>query len=264
MARALTRGVIEVPNSAEAHAALALLNARLERLESARQSLTTSTSAPLDKASQALFVRYGAAMLSAPCAHAGEAAPDPAHSELNYGQFRLVVEALCDWLRLLKLVPRRVYCLEDFDAQIVGRAIAQQLEVQFEVADGDGFTHSKSLIVSADSRALTAPPLRTIFPSQVLYALNLHRETGAIAPDVASQACANLILPWHNERLSARKIGGIVERIAQAPRNALPSPSSQKSHTNWSARLEFYRAQRAQLSAGNSAFTRLSMLPEIN
>ena len=255
MARALGQGVIEVPNSAEAHAALALLQARLGRLEGAGP---VATDAALDQESRELFVRYGTAVLSVPCAH--DNAANSAHGELSYAQLRSMVEALCDWLHLLKLVPRQVCCLADFDAQIVGGAIAHRLQIQSAIADGGAFTRSKSLIVSADSRALIAPPLRTIFPSQVLYAFNLHRETGNIAPDVTSRVCAQLQLPWQNERLSARKISGIIERISQAP----PSPSSASTDENWPTRLEFYRAQRALLSAGNSSFTRTSMLPETN
>ena len=266
MARALARGIIEVPNSAEAHTALSHLNARLARLESARAF--TAEVAPLDAATRAHFVRYGAALLGAPsplpqapAARArrsgrGKAVSAVQQGTLDYSALRPIIEGVCEWLELLKLLPRRVYGLDDFDSQIIGRAIAQQLETDFEIANGDGFTHSKTLVVSADSRQLCAPPLRTVFPGQVLYAFNLHRETGAITPDLSSLAMPALSLPWHEERLSARKIAALIERIHSAD-PVQPSPQ-------WPTRLEFYRARRALLTAGNSSFSRLTMLPEIS
>ena len=256
MKRALGRGIIEVPSSAEAHAALDNLNSRLARLESAR---LIDKAAPLDAVTRALFVRYGAALLSAPLPPTSAvhwAIHEEQVADLDYAALRLSVNGACEWLQLLKLKPRRVFSLDDFDSQIIGRAMAQQLEAEFEVANGEGFTHSKALIISADSRLLTAPPLRIIFPGQVLYAFNLHRETGAIAPDVSSLASHELTLPWHAERLSARRITGIVERIATAP--------LRETNGDWLARLEFYRERRMLLAAGNSSFTRLSMLPEFS
>ena len=243
MRRALRRGIIEVPNSADAHAALDQLNARLLRLESARQS--SSAASLVDETTRVHFVRYGVALLNPPFAAA---------LELDYGMLRLLVNELCDWLQLLKLVPRQVFLLEDFDSQIIGRAIALQLGASFEIVNGDSYTRSKSLIVSADGRNLTAPPLNVVFPGQVLYAFNSSRETGSIAPDVASLTQAEFVVPWQSQRLSSRKIASLVERITGAP--------LRQSQSHWPARLEFYRARRALLTAGNSIFHRAPMLPE--
>ena len=248
MTRALRRGIIEVPNSAEAHAALAQLNARLSRLESVR---LVSNSVSLDATTRAVFVSYGAAILSSLDHPAASQTPE----SIQYGELRLLLSGFCDWLQFLKIAPRRIFCLEDFDSQIIARALAQQLNVDCTVAQGgDGFTYSKSLIVSADNRSLLAPPLRTIFPAQVLYSFNLHREGGAIVPDVSAISRAGLVLPWHDERLSARKVASVVERISTAPSFA--------TAPDWQTRLEFYRSRRDLLTAGNSCYSRLSMLPE--
>ncbi len=249
MTRALRRGIIEVPNSSEAHAALALLNTRLMRIESMRLA---PSDAPLDETTRALFVRYGAAILSMP--DLATPAAEALGTGLEYGELQLSLESLCQWLRLLKIMPRRIFCLADLDSQILGRALAYQLNIEFEVTNGDGYTHSKSLIVTADNRALLAAPLRTIFPAQVLYSLNLHREGGAIAPDVAGMSRAGLLFPWRDERLTTRKIATIAERIVNAP--------APMNSDNWQSRLEFYRARRDLLTAGNSCYSRLSMLPE--
>ncbi len=249
MTRALRRGIIEVPNSSEAHTALAQLNVRLARIESVRLA---KGEASLDDTTRALFVRYGAAILCAPEATAPT--EEAMNVSLQYGELRFSLECLGQWLRLLKIMPRRIFCLEDLDSQILGRALAYQLNVEFEVTNGEGFTHSKSLIVTADNRALFAAPLRTIFPAQVLYTLNLHRTGGAIVPDVAGLSRASLILPWQNERLSTRKVAAVVERIVNAPGPTFPD--------HWHSRLEFYRARRELLTAGNSSYSRLSMLPE--
>lgn len=250
MTQALRRGILEVPNSAEAHAALSLLNVRLSRLESARLA---SSDGFLDETTRSLFVSYGAAMLSAPSTVASS--PAIPTGVWQYGELNLSLHQLCEWLRCLKIAPRRIFSLEDFDSQILGRALAQQLNIEFSVADGDGYTHSKSLIVSADNRGLLASPLRTVFPAQVLYSLNLHREGGVIVPDVSGTTSPGLALPWQEERLSARKIAGVVERITQVPVSLATS--------DWPARLEFYRARRQWLTAGNSCYSRFSMLPEV-
>ena len=251
MRRALGRGIVEVPNSADAHAALDNLNARLLRLESVRQP--KSDEPPQDDATLMHFVRYGAALLNAPDAYfASSGVKD---ETLSYEDLRLLVDELCQWLQALKLMPRRVFSTEDFDSQIIGRAVALQLEVSFEIVDGEGYARSKSLIVSADGRHLTASALRAVFPGQALYALNLHQEIGSIAPDVASLTQTKIVLPWHDQRLSARKIAGVAERIFNAPLRA--------SSSDWPARVEFYRARRAQLTAGNSIFHRAPILPEI-
>ncbi len=246
MARALGQGIIEVPNSGEAYAALDQLNSRLERLESVRANLDSST---LDEFSRAHFVRYGAALLSSP-----KLIPEET-TVLNYEDLRLRVDGLCDWLRLLKLMPRKTFLFDDADSIIVGRAVAVRLGIPFEIADGDGYTYSKSLIVSADSRNMLAPPLRTIFPGQVLYSLNLHLETSSIAPDVASVICPQLRLPWHGKPLSSRKITEFVESISNAPFHS--------TNGDWGERLEFFRARRSLLAAGNSKFNRFHILPSI-
>ena len=253
MRRALSRGIIEVPNSADAHAALDNLNARLLRLESVHQP--QGDKPPSDDATLMHFVRYGAALLNVTDAHPLSDSPPLKQETLSYEKLRLLVDELCQWLQLLKLEPRQVFLLEDFDSQIIGRAVALQLGVGFEIVDGESYARSKSLIVSADGRHLTVSALRAVFPGQVLYALNLHPETGSIVPDVASLIQSEFVLPWQEQRLSARKIAGVVERIANAPLQASPG--------DWPARLEFYRARRAQLTAGNSIFHRSTMLPEI-
>lgn len=249
MTRALRRGIIEVPNSLEAHAALAQLNARLERLQSARLTPVKE----IDEATRSLFVSYGAAILSAPDELAWT--PETQSEIFEYESLRSSLNCLCEWLQALKIAPRRIFSQEDLDSQIIARALASQLSVEWSIAKGgDGLTHSKSLIVSADSRTLYAPPLRTIFPAQVVYAFNLHREGGSIMPDVSGVSRAELIWPWQEERLSPRKISTIVDRIVSEP--TTPKP------TAWLTRLEFYRSRRSLLSAGNSCYSRLSMLPE--
>lgn len=245
MARALRRGIIEVPNSSEAHAALAQLNARLARIESAGLSEKEA----VDEVTRALFIRYGAAILTAP----GERAELDA--VLEYAELRHSLSCFCEWLKLLKIAPRRIFSLEDLDSQIIARVLAEQLSVEWMLAEnGDGFTHSKSLIVSADSRALLAPPLRTIFPAQIVYAFNLHQEGGAIMPDVSGISHADLVWPWQEERLSPRKISDVVNHIL--------SESSTPASATWLSRLEFYRVRRGLLSAGNSCYSRHSILPE--
>ncbi len=246
MARALARGIIEVPSSAEAHAALDSLNVRLKRVESADESVRQSR---LDGISRAHFVRYGAALLSSPLTQTSTS------KHFDYAELKLATNALCEWLQQLKLKPRRVYSLEDFDSQILARALAQQFEIDCEVADGDGFTHSKALIVGSDSRQFTASPLRTVFPGQVLYAFNLHRETGTIAPDVSGLTHPEFTFPWQGERLTARKIGAFADRINEVP---MAQPSE-----DWPLRLEFYRSRRALLTAGSSSYSRSLMLPEL-
>ncbi len=251
MARALGQGIIEVPNSGEAYAALEQLNSRLERLESTRAN---PAGPALDEYTRAHFVCYGAALLSSPTLVAEPVLGEPI--PLSYEELRLRVDGLCDWLRLLKLMPRKIFLLDDPDSIIVGRAVAVRLAVDFEIADGDGYTYSKSLIVSADSRHLIAPPLRTIFPGQVLYAFNLPLETSAMAPDVASLVCPELRFPWQGKPLSARKITEFVEKISNAPFHS--------TNGDWAERLEFFRARRNLLTAGNSKFNRLSLLPAIS
>ena len=247
MARALRSGIIEVPNSSEAHAALAQLDARLARLESAR---LVSEERQIDATTRALFINYGTAILSVPDNEAETTA-----EVFEYAALQSALVGLCGCLQVLKITPRRIFSLEDFNSQIIARALAHQLKVDWSIAEGgDGFTHSKSLIVSADNRALHAQPLRTVFPSQVVYALNLKREGGFIMPDVAGVFDSKLFWPWHEEKLSNRKISGIVERIVS--QQAVPDAAT------WPALLEFYRARRALLSAGNSSYSRLSMLPE--
>ncbi len=253
MTLALRRGILEVPNSAEAHAALAQLNVRLARLESARLAGDEEI---LDKTTRALFVNYGAAILSAP----EELAPVLENLQnsagiLSYGEINLRLYDLCEWLRQLKVVPRCIFALENLDSQILGRALAHQLGVEMSVADGDSFTRSKSLLVSADNRALSASALRAIFPAQVLYSFNLHHQGGVIVPDVSSLAYAGFELPWQQERLSLGKIPSVVERIVGTSMSAV-SPQ-------WPARLEFYRTRRQLLTAGNSTYARSSVLPEI-
>ena len=265
MTQALRRGILEVPNSAEAHVALAQLNVRLSRLESARLS---SDDTFLDEVTRALFVGYGSALLQSPMSSplnlplrgaslssSSDELESP-ESVLEYGELKLSLDQLCQWLRSLKLVPRRIFSLEDFDSQIIGRALARELDIEVSVADGDGFTHSKSLIVSADNRSLLASPLRTVFPAQVLYSFNLHREGGVIVPDVSGISSAESGLPWQEERLSSRKIAGIVERIFVAP--TVPPANDDE----WPSRLEFYRARREWLTAGNSCYSRTFMSPE--
>ena len=250
MARALRRGIIEVPNSSEAHAALAQLNARLARIESARD---ISPKEAIDDTARALFIGYGTAILSAP----GEPTPtsDGAEEILEYAELHQSLKYFCEWLKLLKVTPRRIFSLEDLDSQIIARALAEQLSVEWNVAEGgDGFTHSKSLIVSANSCSLVAPPLRTIFPAQVVYTFNLQHGGGAIMPDVSGISRADTLWPWQEERLSPRKITDVVNRILSEP--SIPTPAALIS------RLEFYRARRGLLSAGNSCFSRLSILPE--
>ena len=279
MTQALRRGILEVPNSAEAHVALAQLNIRLSRLESVQLA---AGEAPLDGTARALFIGYGAAILSAPVpmAAATPAAKIEAENVAQYGELSLQLDHLCQWLRALKLAPRRIFSLEDFDSQIIGRALARQLDIEVAVADGDGFTHSKSLVVSADNRSLLASPLRTVFPAQVLYSFNLYREGGVIVPDVAGLASPGLIMPWHNERLSSRKIASVVERISSALAtasttasttppslgltNQLLDASPSVLDDDWQQRLEFYRARREWLTAGNSCYSRAFMLPETN
>ena len=249
MARALGQGIIEVPNSDEAYAALDQLNSRLERLESVRANL--GSSALLDPFTRAYFIRYGAALLNSSTLAIAQGLEEP--TVLNYEELRLQIDGLCDWLRLLKLMPRKIFLFDDTDSIIVGRAVAAQLAIDFQIADGAGYNRSKSLIVSADSRNLTAPPLRTIFPGQVLYSLNLHLETSAIAPDVASIIGPQLSLPWHRGPISPRKINEFVENISNAP-------SHSKDEIR-GARLEFFRARRDLLAAGNSKFNRFHILP---
>ena len=198
------------------------------------------------------FVRYGAALLRSPVASSN--CDDETEIALDYENLRLAIGDLCAWLELLKLVPRQVLLLEDFDSQIIGRAIALQLDVSHKIVDDASYTRSKSLIVSADSRHLTSAVLRVIFPGQVLYALNLQRASGAIAPDVSSLSQPKLLLPWHEQQLTSRKVSSLAERVSNAP---LPASGS-----DWPARLEFYRARRAYLTAGNSVFHRSPMLPE--
>ena len=251
MTQALRRGILEVPNSAEAHAALAQLNVRVSRLESAR----LASDLELNEMSRALFINYGAAILS----DDSEIAPLFADSDgaLPYGEVNLLLRNLSEWLRHLKIVPRRIFSLEDLDSQIFGRALAHHLDVEATIAIGDGFTHSKSLIVSADNRALIASPLRTVFPAQVLYSFNLYREGGGVVPDVSGLSRSDLILPWQWERrgpLSLRNLPDAVERIITAP---LPPVSAA-----FSTRMDFYRARRQLLTAGNSTYIRASMLPE--
>ena len=259
MTQALRRGILEVPNSAEAHMALAQLNIRLSRLESARLA---SGEAFLDRTTRALFVGYGAAILSAP--EAVTKATIEGENVVQYGELKWQLDHLCQWLRALKSAPRRIFSLEDFDSQIIGRVLAHQLGIEVAVADGDGFTHSKSLIVSADNRSLLASPLRTIFPAQVLYSFNLYHEGAVIVPDVAGLASPGLVLPWQDERLSPRKIAGVVERIYSAPVIPSSNGASLVSNDDWQARLEFYRARREWLTAGNSCYSRAFMLPETN
>lgn len=252
MTRALGQGIIEVPNSGEAYAALGQLNSRLGRLESARELFDSRS---LDSFTRAHFVRYGAAVLSSPAPFS--VLPVPVSPDdsivLDYANLSLRIDGLCDWLRLLKLMPRKIFVFDDADSIIVGRAVAAQLAVDYEIANGDGYTHSRSLIVSADSRHLVAPPLRTVFPGQVLYSLNLHRESSAIVPDVASLAGQELRLPWHGKSLSSRKITEFVENISNAAFHA--------TNGDWVERLEFFRARRELLTAGNSKFNRIPMLP---
>ncbi len=290
MTQALRRGILEVPNSAEAHVALAQLNVRLSRLKSVRLA---GDAAFLDETTRALFVNYGSAILNAPTETAPPetappetAPPETARSThdadgdadgvLSYDDLRSRLGELCQWLAVLKISPRRVFSLGDLDSQVLARALADQLNVEFAVADGDGFTHSKSLIVSVDNRALLDFPLRTVFPAQVLYAFNLHREGGGIMPDVTGVSQGKLVLPWQEDRLTQRKINGVVERILAATpepaelaaesagfgsvaSNALTAPIS----TDWQSRLEFYRERRQWLTAGNSCYSRPSLLPEL-
>lgn len=251
MTQALRRGILEVPNSAEAHAALAQLNVRLSRLESARLASNESF---LDATSRSLFINYGAAILSASPARRPES--ETVETVVPYGELKLLLDELCEWLRSLKILPHRIFSLEDFDSQIIGRALARQLDIEFSTVNGDGFTHSKSLIVSVDNCALLAPPLRTVFPVQVLFSLNLYRGGGVIVPDVSAFSSADLVLPWQGERLSSHKITSVIERIIEAP----ISPAAD----DWQARLEFYRKRREWLTAGNSCYSRPFMLPEIH
>ena len=251
MTQALRRGVLEVPNSAEAHAALARLNARLARLESVR---LTSGAEFLDGTTRSLFVEYGAAILDS-SSHEISHLGDPSHRGcLNYSEVKLLLGELCEWLAALKLAPRRVVSLSDLDSQILGCALARQLNVDFAVADG--FMHSRSLIVSADNRALLDSSLRTVFPAQVLYSFHLHRDSGGIVPDVSGISTETLALPWQDERLTPGKINHIVEHIITATPLALPD--------NWSLRREFYRARRQLLTVGNSSNARPSLLPQLN
>ena len=252
MTQALRRGILEVPNSAEAHAALAQLSVRVSRIESARLA---ENPAVLDEMSRSLFINYGAAILSDPTeisSHSDTFDLETSDGSLSDGEVNLQLRNFCEWLRCLKIVPRRIFTLEDFDSQIIGRVLAHHLDIETSVSNGDGFTHSKSLIVSADNRVLVAAPLRTVFPAQVLYSFNLHREGGGIVPDVAGVSMPRLVLPWHQERLSPRKIANVVERVTSADMNSAP--------VSLPARLEFYRARRQLLTAGNSTYIRASLL----
>ena len=245
---ALSRGIIEVPSSADAHAALDNLDVRLLRLQSLRSPVGTAQFV-VDDGALAHFVNYGAALLNAP--------DSAAQSELDgipldYWMLRLATNGLCRWLQLLKLLPRQIFVLEDENSQIIGRVVALQLGVGFEIMNGNNYMHSKSLIVGADGRDFTSPALRMVFPGQVLYAFNLHQATGSIVPDAASFIQPKLILPWQNQRLSPSRIASTAERIFNTP---LCAPAN-----NWPERLEFYRARREQLIAGNSVFRRSTLL----
>ena len=250
MARALGQGIVEVPNSGEAYAALAQLNSRLERLESVRAN---GDGANLDDFTRDHYVCYGAALLHSPVDLSQCASDEPV--VLSYEDLRQRVDCLCDWLRLLKLTPLRIFLMDDADSIIVGRAVAAQLATNFEIAHGDSHAHSRSLFISADSRKNSAASLRTVFPGQVLYSLNLHRETGSIAPDVASFACGQMVFPWRGKPLSPRKVTGFVENICNAPLRS--------TNAEWVERLEFFRARRHLLVAGNSKFRRLQLLPSV-
>lgn len=264
MRHALRQGIIEVPNSAEAHAALDRLDARLLRLNSVHPR--AGEALLMDDVTLAHFVNYGAALLSPPAnptflglssdedADDSAVTDEPKDEITDYELLRLTISELCSWLQLLKLVPRRVFMLEDMDSQVIGRAIAMQLGAGFEVVDGDGYTHSKSLLVSADDRFLTSSALRVVFPGQVVYSLNLYHSGAALCPDVASFTQPTLTLPWHDQRSSARRIASLAERISNSPLRS--------NQNRWLERLEFFRARRAHLVAGNSVFHRSPLLPE--
>ena len=294
--RSLARGEMDVPDIAAARSALDDLSARFKRVESLRPAAPAVSSAfdlpgdseatsaenseqatdpalPADSAHAdsahadssdvaALdaelglhFLRYGAAILSAP------APPKNGENALRYGEVRGILEQLKSWLGALEIAPQVVLGLADRDSQIIGRALALRLKMRFDDATADSFGQSEALIVAADSRSIRSFALTTIFPDQVLFAFNLHREGGTLAPDVAGLARPGLVLPWHletpeegdDDETPIREASSIAAQIAAT--RAITDAS-------WPARLEFYRARGSLLAAGNPRLSRLPMLPE--
>lgn len=258
-ASALSQGRLDVADIAEARAALDNLSARLGRVESLSSGVDASIGAELVDH----FIGYGAAILGAP--KNGVARRPPV---LRYGEVRGVLEQLKSWISVLELSPTVVLGLSDRDSQIIARALALRLKLRFESASNDRLSQSEAVIVAADSRSISAPPLQRIFPEQILFAFNLHPSGAALAPDVAGLSWQELILPWHVEAEEAAEEADQDEDGDEAvPLREASSVAAQIAATravndpHWPARLEFYRVRNALLAAGNPRLRRLPMLP---
>lgn len=115
-----------------------------------------------------------------------------------------ILHKLVRFLEALHHKPERLLYLPERDSEILGIALGALLNLPPEEADETNVSGPNRLIVAADNRLLGDwPQLYPVFPSQTVFALNLHwTEDGAVTPDVSGLMTQNYYFPWRGEGIA--------------------------------------------------------------
>lgn len=149
------------------------------------------------------FIQYGAAILQL----AEEDTAEPAGGRYvalwgSLAETRRILEQFVKYLTQLQRLPQRVIAIPERESEIIGRALAQLLQVPFSTLEVmEDF--SESLIVAMDSRSFNGiEPLIDIQPNQTVFAFyQSWLERSMIVPDVVGLLAQHYWSPWADGRL---------------------------------------------------------------
>ena len=152
------------------------------------------------------FIQYGAALLSFFDDNEGDVQVAGGRYVALWGQMESVAGILHDLVRFLSgldRLPERLLYLPDRDSEIIGLALGSLLNVPPEEADDTNVGGPNRLIVAADSRELYSSALSPVYPSQTVFALNVHwTDDGAVTPDVGGVMTQAYYFPWRGENMT--------------------------------------------------------------
>jgi hypothetical protein len=150
------------------------------------------------------FIQYGSTVLDC-CPDLAAAGGRFTATWRSYRQVTALLKVLLDLLIRVDRRPLTVAAAPGRDSAILGRVVAELLEVPFRTASATDTHLARALIVAAHGRDLDGLPLWIIGEAQTVFAFDFNWLTpGPVVPDVSGMLSLSCTLPWHAETAIAQ------------------------------------------------------------
>ncbi|MFX0066225.1 MAG: hypothetical protein ACFFC7_29025 [Candidatus Hermodarchaeota archaeon] len=213
------------------------------------------------------FIQYGAAILNY-CDKDDDSLSIAGGRWVSlHGSFKSITNIIWRLKRFLTEMdwfPEKVVGLGDIDSEIIGRAIAEIMNLPFELTASESLAQADILIVAANNWVLTDPSLEIVQENQTVFSLNLHwLHHGGYTPDVAGLMTQFYHLPWKQDEYDPTTKKAIQtspdSRLAKEIATELTKMSPEED-PHFDQIMEFYRDRAAYLKVRHKGARRIRFL----